>query len=141
MAWLPVPPTTTMSSDDYMDSDEDKEDETQTESEGDASKKESSVISSEEIEVEKPKKAGPVERHFEEINRWCRDDHTDDEIYGFIRQHLNSINEEAGLPKTTALASELGDVGEAKCRARLELQAQYKIPQVALNLQLTWRWN
>ena len=26
--------------------------------------------------------------------------------------------------------SELGDAGEARCRARLELQAQYKVPQV-----------
>ena len=29
-----------------------------------------------------------------------------------------------------AKASEIGDVGEAKCRARLELQAQYKAPKV-----------
>ena len=27
-------------------------------------------------------------------------------------------------------ASELGDAGKARCRARLELQAQYKVPQV-----------
>ncbi len=27
-------------------------------------------------------------------------------------------------------SSELGDAGEARCRARLELQAQYKVPQV-----------
>ena len=32
--------------------------------------------------------------------------------------------------RSSLKSSELGDAGEARCRARLELQAQYKVPQV-----------
>ena len=40
----------------------------------------------------------PIEHDFTEINRWARDDHSEDEIYGFIRAQLAAINKDAGLP-------------------------------------------
>ena len=36
-------------------------------------------------------------RNFEEVDRWCHDDHTDEEIDGFIRRHIKDMNDRAGL--------------------------------------------
>ena len=36
-------------------------------------------------------------RNFQEVDRWCHDDHSQDEIDQFVRRHLKAMNDRAGL--------------------------------------------
>ena len=85
-----------------MSSDEEGEASARTDSEEDAAQPAPLESDVELNPVSKPKKAAPIQRDFTEINRWARDDHTEAEIYGYIRTQLASINKDAGLPASIA---------------------------------------
>jgi len=48
---------------------------------------------------QKRKKAPPKERQFSEVNRWCTDDHSKEQIFSSIRDNIDAINRAAGMPK------------------------------------------
>ena len=81
-----------------MSSDEEGEASAATESEEEAPAPAPSETKEELNPLSKRKKAAPIERDFTDINRWARDDHSEDEIYGFISAQLAAINKDAGLP-------------------------------------------
>jgi hypothetical protein len=83
-----------------MSSDDEGEASAATESEEEAPEPAPSETEQELNPVSKRKKAAPIERDFTEINRWSRDDHSEDEIYAYIRAQLAAINKDAGLPAT-----------------------------------------
>jgi len=85
-----------------MSSDDEGEASAATESEEEAPEPAPSETEQELNPVSKRKKAAPIERDFTEINRWSRDDHSEDEIYAYIRAQLAAINKDAGLPATIA---------------------------------------
>ena len=77
-----------------MSSDEEGEASARTESEDEALEKPPSESKGELNPLSKRKKLAPLARDFTEINRWCRDDHTEKEIHSFILEHLAGINME-----------------------------------------------
>ena len=85
-----------------MSSDKEGESAAATESEEEVPAEAASETEEELNALSKRKKAAPIQRDFTEINRWAREDHSDDEIYGFIRAQLASINKDAGLPASIA---------------------------------------
>ena len=75
-----------------MSTDEEAEGSARTESEEDRPEPSPSEMEKELNSLSKSKTAAPIERDFTEINRWSRDDHSKDEIYGFIRARMASGN-------------------------------------------------
>lgn len=61
----------------------------------------------------KTKRAPRQERAFEEVDRWDRADSSDEDIMAFIRQHLNALNQSAGIVGT--LPSSHKDLSSTMC--------------------------
>jgi hypothetical protein len=51
----------------------------------------------EERHVSGRKEKEKRDRDFQEVDRWCHDDHTQEDIDSFIRRHLKDMNDRAGL--------------------------------------------